>query len=105
MERRRLFLQVQIELVVRELVAKEVLHVPRLLHLPLMIVEFLQRDVAASFGPENLALEAVNLDIEDLDLVNPLLEPARPARLREIDAAVLRRNVGHRMRDTRDGLE
>ena len=85
MERRRLLLQEQIQLVVRELVAQEVLHLLRLLDLPLMIVQFLQRDVAAPLGRQNLALDLLDLDVEDLDLVNPFLEPARPARLRQIE--------------------
>ena len=64
-----------------------------------MIVEFLQRDVAAPFGPQDLALEAVNLNVEDLDLMDPLLEPARPTALRQVKAAGLRGYVSDGMRD------
>ena len=68
------------------------------LDLPLMIVEFLQRDVAAPLGAQDLALDLLDLDVEDLDLMKPLLEPARPARLRQVEAAGLRGHVGDRMR-------
>ena len=57
-QRGRLLLQEQVEVVVGELVAQEVEHLARLLDLPLVVVQLVQRLVAAPLGAEDLAVRS-----------------------------------------------
>ena len=78
-ERQRLLLQEQVEVVRGELVAEEVLDLRRLLDLPLVAVQVVERLVAPPLGAEDLAFGLLDLDGQDLRLVVPLVQAAQPA--------------------------
>jgi hypothetical protein len=77
----RLLLQEQVQLVAGELVPQEVVHLARLLDLTLMVVELTQGDVAAALGGQDLPLDLLQLQVEHLHLMTPLLLTPLPGRL------------------------
>ena len=85
MQRRSFLLQVDIQLGGGELVAQEILHLGGVLDLPLMRVEILERFAAAALCGQDLALDLLDLDRQDVDLVVPFLQPPRPAGLGEFE--------------------
>src|SRR5258708_15189006 len=72
MEGSGLLLQEQVQCVVGELITQEVLHLSRLLHLALVIIEFSQRNVSSPFGCKKLALNLLKLDSDDINLLPPV---------------------------------
>ena len=72
-------LVVEVERVVGELVAHEVVDLACLLDLALLVVELAQCHVGAPIGAEDLAFESCDLEREDVGLMLPFGEPAVPA--------------------------
>ena len=104
-ERRRLLLQEQIEVVSGELVAQEILHLGRLLDLAPVAVEVDEGLIASSLGTENLAFDLLNLDGQNLSLVRPFVETALPSGFRQIKSGSGAGNIGERVDDPSHSLQ
>jgi hypothetical protein len=61
--------------VARGIVAQQAVHLNSVLDLALVVVELPRCNIAPVFGSENLALDLLDLDADDLDLVTPLVLP------------------------------
>ena len=80
-------------------------HLGCLLDLPLLDVELAQLLVPAAFRAKDLQLGLLDLDVEDLDLVAPVLQAPVPSAFGQIKRAVVVGDVGDRVADPSDGLE
>ncbi len=87
-QRRDLLLQEQIERVIRELVAQEVLHLRGLLLLLRQVVQLAQRGIALALRAQNLPLDLLDLDVEHGDLENPVGLAAIPSALGQRQACL-----------------
>src|ERR1700720_2542074 len=75
----RLLLQKEVQIMRREFVAQEVQYFHRLFDLPLMNVQILQGLITPPLGAQNLALDLLDLDGENRDLMVPLIQAPLPA--------------------------
>ena len=105
MQVRRVFLQEEIEGVVGEFVAQGIEYFGSLFHRPLLHVDLPQDPLAPALGAENLQLCLLDLNIENFDLVDPILQTAVPTRFGEMQGPVGIGDIGDGVGDTRDGLE
>ena len=87
MQRGGFLLQPQVQVGGGELVAQEVLHLGRVLDLPLLVVQFLQRLVPAPLRAEDLELDLLDLDRQHLHLVEPLVASGAASRPRSASSA------------------
>src|SRR6266567_6083066 len=78
-----ILLQVEVERVIGEFITQEVLHLSRVFHLLLVIIQFAQHDIASAFSSKNLALDLLILDIENLHLLPPIYFSSVPSSLRQ----------------------
>ena len=83
-EIRRLLLEEQLDRVICELVAQQVESLGCLLDLLLLDVELAERQIAPPFGSKNLQFSLLYLDIRNLYLVNPVLQPTIPTGFGQI---------------------
>lgn len=81
-QRCRLLLQEEVEIVIGEFVPHEALDFARMLDLPLAVVQFPQRNMSAAVGGQFLTFELLDLDGDGIDLLLPVLKAAIPGRLR-----------------------
>ena len=61
--------------------------------------------LSAPFGAQDLQLRLLDLDVEHLDLVDPVLQPPVPASLGQIERRRGAGDVGEGVADARKGLE
>ena len=83
MNRSSFLLQEQITSVVGELVAQEIFNLLRLLRLLFEIIELSKSHIGSTFGRKNLALNLLDLDVEDNHLLDPVLFAPIPPGLGE----------------------